>query len=54
MGDNKTRSPQQQQNEPQRKAPGQQQQQGDVERHKREQGRDHGGQATQTNQRQDR
>ena len=44
MGDDKTRNPQQQQNDPQRQSPGQQQQQG--ERTKpNEQGRDPGGQA---------
>jgi hypothetical protein len=46
MGDNKTRGPQQQQNDPQRQSPGQQQQQGDRNR-QNEQGRNPGGQADQ-------
>ena len=46
MGDDKTRNPQQQQNDPQRQSPGQQHQQGDRDRQK-EQGRDPGGQANQ-------
>ena len=46
MGDNKTRGPQQQQNDPQRQSPGQQHQQGDRDRqNQKEQGRNPGGQA---------
>ncbi|SFK32383.1 hypothetical protein [Caulobacter sp. UNC279MFTsu5.1] len=44
MGDNKTRGPQQQQNEPQRQSPGQQHQQGERDR-QNEQGRTPGGPA---------
>jgi hypothetical protein len=53
MGDNKTRNPQQQQNDPQRQAPGQQHQQGDRDR-QNEQGRNPGGQANPDQQRRDR
>ncbi|HWW27869.1 MAG TPA: hypothetical protein VNZ85_18445 [Caulobacter sp.] len=45
MGDNKTRGPQQQQNDPQRQSPGQQQQQQGDRNRQNEQGRNPGGQA---------
>ena len=54
MGD-QTRNPQQQQNDPQRQTPGQQQQQGDKTRQpQNEDGRNPGGEANQDDQRKDR